>query len=1222
MVRWPALVVLSAVLLGCGGNPPPPWHQEAGYRWRDLDVEPGSPGFTQLAGWRSGIRFKNEVSEAALLGNRILGQGAGVALGDVDGDGHVDIFLARTEGCSALYRNKGDWKFEDVTKAAGVGACDRNSTGAAFADVDGDRDLDLLLVATRGPNAVFVNDGRGVFAERRDAGLDTVGKGGTTLALADVDGDGRLDLYVANYKPYNVDDSIPPQQRAFNQMVQQTAPGKYEVVGEHQRDYKVVTRPDMGGIRLTVRGAPDDFYHNIGGRFERVPLTGGRFLDATGRPLTEEPESFGLGAKLSDLNGDGAPDLYVANDFEDLDELWFNDGKGSFRLADWRAQRQMSNSSMGVDIADVNGDTLPDVLVVDMLSNDSRRLKTQIPTHTAFAKRPGDITTTLQQQRNTLYANRGDGTFAEVAQSAGVSASGWSWGTMFTDVDLDGWPDILIANGHLWDTMDADVQERLQNRLTDIGWQRLRWQFPRLPLKNVAFRNTGRMTFTDASTAWRFGTEEDISHGIASADLDGDGDQDVVVNRLGATALVLRSESSAPRVAVRLIGDTPNTQAVGAKIKLIGGAQPIQMREVTAGGLYLSHSDYSASFAMGRSDNATIEVEWRDGARTVLRNVKPNRLYEVTTATAATPAPVEPTPIATLFEDASNALAGHVHRDTVFDDWVTQLLLPNALSQLGPGVTWFDYDRDGNDDLMVGAGRTGALAVFRNDRGRLTPLKSPPPAVADLTTILGLPSADNRGSRLIAGSSNWEGQDVPGAIAFRASRTDVVPLADTVAGSLPFAVGPMALGDYDGDGDLDLFVGGRAIARAYPAPASSLLYRNDGGRFTVDEAASAQFRDVGLVSSAMFADVNSDGKADLALAREWGALQLYLNQGGQLRLAPDSWGLSPWTGRWNGIAAGDIDGDGRMDLIATNWGRNTALPADSTNPLVLIRGRFGAAGEEELLTARRDDRISDLAPLNSYPRVRAVIRDLPGRLSTFAAYADASVDVVLGAAKAVVHTSSIITNDHMAFMNRGDRFVAAPLPAEAQLSPAFYAGVADFDGDGAEDVFLAQNFSATAVGLPRYDAGRGLLLTGDGLGGLAPMPGARSGVVIYGDQRGAAYSDYNGDGRLDLAVSQNAGATKLFTNRGARPGLRVRLVGTTANPDAVGAQIRLVYGAGMSPVREVQAGSGYWSSNGAVQVFGLRGTATEVLVRWPGGVETRTRVVPGSREVVVRAPAP
>ena len=1181
-----------------------------------------TPGFTSLAPSRTGISFSNTVSDSLLAQNRQLAQGAGVCLADVDGDGRPDVFLARTEGSSALYRNLGDWRFEDITQQAGVAAPGRHATGCAFADVDGDGDQDLVLVSLGGPNALFLNDGKGHFTEQ-SAGLTSTA-GSMSITLADVDGDGDLDMYVANYKAYTTIDRMSPQDRAFGRITRRLGPNQYEVKEQYRRDYKLVNREDLGGISLQQRADPDYFYLNDGtGHFTREPMAHNpRFVDETGAQLTEEREDFGLAAIFADLNGDGAPDLYVANDFEDPDQCWINDGHGRFRLIPWYALRSTSNSGMAVAVGDVNRDGYPDLFEVDMLGRDTRRLKTQIPTHTAAPAHPGLGEGRPQRQRNTLQLNRGDGTFAEVARFAGVGASGWSWSTLFLDVDLDGWEDILIGTGHRWDIMDGDTQYRLRSQLGQIDWRRMLFEYPPLKLPNVAFRNRGDLTFEDVSKKWRFDLGDDISQGMALADLDGDGDLDVVINRLDSPAAVLRNDATAPRVAVRLRGAALNTAGIGSRVRVLGGPVPLQEREMIAGGLYLSSSDASLTFATGTAAHVRIEVDWRDGSRSVIDSALPNREYEImergATHDARRTTHDTPKP---LFEDVTAQLGGHTHVEPYFDDFQRQPLLPNSFSQLGPGVAWVDLDGDGKEDLIVGAGRTGRITFFHNTGTRLQPSAvRPPPAPGDLTTILGWPDGHG-GSLVLAGVAAYEAasttaaRTMPSVVAYSPRTGAATPLihGDTAS------VGPLAVADYDGDGNLDLFVGARIYPAGYPLSPSSHLYHNVDGRLVLDSANDRLFDELGMVSAATFSDIDGDGDPDLILTLEWGAIHVFLNDHGRFRAAAFP-GLSDVNSRWNGLATGDLDGDGRLDIIATSWGRNLAYHASDSDPLLLYTGFFTTRGRPDAVLVQHDPRIGAPAPLVSFDRLVMALPSVAQRFRTFSAYADASIDQVLGPAARGAVRLGATTLDNIVFLNRGDRFEAHALPAEAQLAPAFYAGVADFNGDGKEDVFLSQNFFATDIATPRYDAGRSLLLLGDGTGGFEAVPGQRSGLLVYGEQRGAAYADFDGDGRLDLAVSENGAPTRLFHNVGATPGIRIRIVGPAGNPTGMGTQMRLRYGETAGPVREIQAGSGYWSQNGAVQALGRAGEPTALWVRWPGGGEQTFPLARGQREITVHVP--
>ena len=579
----------------------------------------------------------------------------------------------------------------------------------------------------------------------------------------------------------------------------------------------------------------------------------------------------------------------------------------------------------------------------------------------------------------------------------------------------------------------------------------------------------------------------------------------------------------------------------------------------------------------------------------------------------------------TLFEDVSEQLDA-THTETWFNDFARQPLLPHSLSQLGPGVSWLDLDEDGREDLVIPDGAGGELAWYRNEQERFTrvPLGFPAGGL-DFTMALAAPSPEGQGGgrSLLVGRSSYRAATLEEALQLAGvARLELSPdgrqvvQAEAVALPDSASVGALALADLSANGRLDLLVAGRVIPGAWPVPASSRLYRNLAGRFEQDPRDISVLHGAGPVSGALFSDLNGDGWPDLVLAVDGGPIRLFLNQRGRLTEATERFGLARLTGNWNGIAAGDFDGDGRLDLVATNWGRNLTYRASAQNPLLLYMGRFGPNPTLDVVPAAWDSAIGAVAPLTSFARLTRALPNLRRQVPTFRAYAAASIEQLLGPPAARARRIAINTLDHLVLLNRGDRFEPHPLPDEAQFAPGFGAVVSDFDGDGREDLFLAQNFSQTELGTPRFDAGRGLLLLGDGKGGFAPMPGQFSGIAVYGDQRGAAAADFDGDGRVDLAVSQNAAESRLFRNRGAAPGLRVRLKGRPGNPDAIGAQVRVRYQDGLGPVREVQAGSGYWSSNGAVLVMGLRTAPVAVVVRWVGGTVSEVPVS-GAGEVIV-----
>ena len=1188
------------------------WVEGKGFRSMELHPTPGQAGFTPMDPKVTGVWFTNELRGELRLTNAVALNGAGVAIGDVDGDGRPDVYLCNLEGPNRLYRNLGNWQFEEM--ALGPAACGNDlSTGAVFADVDGDGDLDLLVNGTAAGTRLFLNDGKGKWTEAQ-TGLSRTASA-TSMALADIDGDGDLDLYCTHY--IDVMHLADPTTR----FALAKRDGKWEVTkvnGESTRSPRWKDRFEaLPNGKVRELAEVDGFYRNDGrGGFTPIQYERGLFQDEHGQPIPPFRD-WGLSVMFRDLNGDGAPDLYVCNDMPSPDRIWINSGHGTFRLLDHYKLRHTSRSAMGVDFADIDRDGYDDIFVVDMLAQAHAKRMTQLVRDTPDAQAAESAEDEPSYNRNTLFLGRPDGSWAEAAFIAGVAASDWSWCTIFLDVDLDGYEDILITNGFEFDVMDQDSNDRIRTaKLPYEELKRSRQLHPRFATANVAFRNQGDRTFTPAGQAWGF-DHHGVSYGMALGDLDGDGDLDVVVNNLNDAASFYRNNTSAGRIAVRLRGLPPNTEGIGARIRLVGGSVT-QSQQMICGGRYLSGDQAMRVFAADPASPRPLQLEvtWRNGQETIVRDVQANHLYEIFQSPPApgTPAgaPASPALPSPYFVEVSSWL-NHVHVEDPFDDWSRQALLPRRLSRLGPGLAWTDLDGDGWEDLVITAARGGRVAAYANQHGtNFSKMEASASAPADQGAVLAW--ADGQGHRrVLVATSDYAMVGQPSQIEMYSLPT--LKAETFQAGDA--SIGPMVAADFDNDGDLDLFVGGRFRPGRYPEPVSSSIWLNEGGQLRPSAALSQPFASLGLVSGAVSGDLDGDGRPDLALAVEWGAVRVFRNRGGSFEDMTVPWGFATNRGWWTSITIGDFDGDGRLDLAAGNWGRNSTYELYRPGPLRIFYGDWNGDGNLDPLEAwARDGR---WWPVRNRLWLGRGLPQLQQQFPTHAAFSQATVQDLLGSRFAQASFVEVNDLESCVFLNRGSNFARVPLPFEAQLTPVFAINTGDFDGDGIEDLFLSQNFFGSASDLSRDDSGCGLWLRGNGDGHFTATLASVTGIRVYGEQRAAALADFNHDGRVDVAVAQNNAATKLFLNRNARPGLRVTPRGPSSNPDAIGTQLRVRYASGRAgPIRTVQAGSGYWSQDATAQVLGLAEPPAGLWIRWPGGKEETIALKPGALDVTIQ----
>ena len=1020
-----ATVALAAMALAaCADGPvvqPSEWTEGPGYRYRELAVRGDGAGFRTVVD--SGLDFVNTLTDEGIVQNRHRMNGSGVAVGDVDGDGRPDVFFAAMESQPSLYLNLGGWKFENATAAAGLTDVPNYSTGAVFADVDGDADLDLFVTALTAPNQLWLNDGRGVFA-LTDAGLGS-NRGSMSAAFADTDGDGDLDLYVANYKRIAARDSLSPERLLFDAL---TGPDG-QVIPEMKDHFRIEER-DGRPLRLEL-GEEDQYYLNRGdGTFEPAPIPG------VGR-------DWGLGVRMQDISGDGVPDLYVANDFESPDYFLLGDGSGGW-LPTAPGVGHSPNSSMSVAVADVDHNGALDIFVPDMRSPDPMRSRFQ-----AGTAAPADPGGTPQYMQNALYLGgrdphtNGSLTYADAAWAWGVAATEWSWSGLFLDVDLDGWDDLLVSTGHSFDVQDVDAQAREREAIRRVrsvdGFRRLILDYPTLGLPNGAYRNVGGTRFEAVQAGWGIGSEADITHGMALGDFDGDGDLDLVTNRLNEPAGLFENTSGEPRIAIRLA--PVDVAAPGRTIRVSVGATS---KEAIVGGQYLSSSEPLLIFA-APGDNLRVDRLGRDGRRGTFV-AKSNRLYELSEiqATTVTPdleGPTTPRPDV-LAGPGGMAAANERHP-----------LIPRPLGSGRPLATG-DLNGDGQDELVVGGTFTEPATVHGHDY--VLPLT--PVAWSD---------AGIAGGRVIATVTG-----AAGSVRLQVLEAGRV-LQDTVLDQSQAAI--LAVADVDGDGMPDAFVGARGVAGRYPETESStLLFGSSEGLIP---GASIE---AGMVTGAYFGDADGDGDPDLAVATDWGTIRLFINTDGTLTEQTEVWGLSEASGLWQGIAWGDVDGDGRQDLVATNWGWNSrygriGAPDNAGQELRLYYDDHDGDGRPDPVEAEYRPDLQAWSPIADFNTMRSALPMLARRVSTWHAYAEASIQKLFGPRTAVHEVTTLATT---VFFNRGDGFEPVTLPEVAQRSPGQGVAVVDLDGDGRVEIVLAQNvYDFNLAGTARQDAGTGLVLT-------------------------------------------------------------------------------------------------------------------------------------------------
>ncbi|MGB5499076.1 MAG: VCBS repeat-containing protein [Maribacter sp.] len=1074
------------------------------------------PLFTLMHKEETNIYFENTLTEglnANVLMYEYLYNGGGVATGDFNGDDLVDIYFTSNMGENKLYINQGNLKFIDATETSNItGRSGPWKTGVSAADVNGDNKLDLYLCysgalpADKRKNQLFINigndaDNMPLFEEKAEAlGLASPAFSNQAYFL-DYDHDHDLDMILLNHNPK----SLP-------------------VLNEISTAEFLKKDDPLQGVRL---------YEQDKGVFKDVTVKAG----ISGSALT-----YGLGIGISDLNNDGWVDFYVSNDYTVPDYLYINNGNGTFTNQLKESLGHTSHFSMGNDISDINNDGHQDILTLDMLPEDNHRQKLLLAPDN-YEKFNLNLRTGFHYQymRNMLQLNNGNGTFSEVGQFSGISNTDWSWVALLADYDNDGWKDLFVTNGYYRDYTNLDFINYMENYIQSKG--RLKRedvleiinQMPSSNLSNYIFKNLGGTTFENATK--ELGLDQTAnSNGAAYADLDNDGDLDLIVNNINKPAFIYRNESQSTSknyLKVKLIGESKNTSGIGSRVIIYNNNGKQSLEQIPNRG-YLSTVSNILNFGLGKE--LTIDsliINWNSGKRQVLSNVAANQLVtlEEKNAQAFKKIKVIPTP---TFRETTPAISFD-HKNVPINDFKRQSLLLNQPSHSGPSMAKGDVNNDGLEDIFIGGSNGQSAALFvQKENGDF--VRKPVMAFnvdkisedSDATFF----DANNDGHQdlYVVSGGYHDFSDKDTLLQDRLYLGDGQGNFTKSENSLPkmlSSTSTVAANDINRDGFLDLFVGGRIIPGRYPESPTSYILINDGkGNFTNQtDVLAPELQKLGMVTDAVWADINSDKTMDLIVIGEWMPISIFLNKDGRLENSTANYFEAPLKGLWNTLQVSDLNNDGKLDIIAGNMGTNTQFKVTSAEPAAMYFDDFDKNGSVDPIFTyyiqgksypylTRDELLGQLAGLRS-------------KFNSYKSYADATIEDIFSSEQ-LNEASKLIANSMettLLLSSLENKFTIATLPEQAQYSPIYAINIGDFNKDGNDDILLLGNNHFFKLRLGKFDANYGTLLAGNGKGEFKYVNQIESGLDI----RGAVKSSLLIEDKLILGINNNSLKTYQFS---------------------------------------------------------------------------------------------